>query len=308
MLRSLVVLVAACGSASGFRAGPTVLVPQRSAPVLARAAPPQLSAAPGAARLPERPPRFAALPALVAGTVAALPALALASAGAGGEHLHLGQKVALFFKGAAARVPGTPPPHYSGGGFTRALWARGAAGTGLPDWAILVLVSMLPAIELRGGVPVRRPPHHTRLAARCLSTPSHPGQWQVGNWLGLSPLATFVICVAGNMLPIAPTLLALRSDAVKKARRLGFRLALRLALLALLCLAASLRRRWPCYAQLAAPLLKRAEKKMAGLPSGQSRTLGLALFVGIPAPGTGAPRCSQPRGTARQGRRGRGRL
>jgi len=89
---------------------------------------------------------------------------------------------------------------------------------------------MLPAIELRGGVPV-------------------------GNWMGMSPWTTLAICIVGNMLPIAPTLLALRSDFVKK---------------------------------LAKPLLVRAEKKLAGLPTGQSRTLALALFVGVPAPGTGA--------------------
>jgi len=57
------------------------------------------------------------------------------------------------------------------------------------------------------------------------------------------------------MLPIAPTILALRSAFVKK---------------------------------LAKPLLARAEKKLAGLPTGQSRNLALALFVGVPAPGTGA--------------------
>jgi len=101
---------------------------------------------------------------------------------------------------------------------------------GLPDWAVLALISATPAIELRGGVPV-------------------------GNWMGLSPWVTFVICVVGNMAPIAPMLLALRSTFFKK---------------------------------LAAPLLKRAEKKLAGLPTGQSRTLALALFVGVPAPGTGA--------------------
>ena len=39
---------------------------------------------------------------------------------------------------------------------------------------------------------------------------------------------------------------------------------------------------------MAAPLLKRAESKLAALPSGQSRSLALALFVGVPAPGTGA--------------------
>jgi len=125
----------------------------------------------------------------------------LPSSSAAGEHLHLGQKIALFFR-----------------------------GTGLPDWAILVLVSMLPAVELRGGVPV-------------------------GAWMGIPPLTTFVICVIGNMIPIAPTLLALRSDAVKK---------------------------------VAKPLLDRANKKLANLPTGQSRTLALALFVGVPAPGTGA--------------------
>ena len=79
---------------------------------------------------------------------------------------------------------------------------------------------MAPAVELRGGVPVRRLgpdpgpeprdcPLGPQSAARLLSC-------QVGNWLGLSPLVTFVICVAGNMLPILPTLLALRSEAVKK--------------------------------------------------------------------------------------------
>jgi len=102
--------------------------------------------------------------------------------------------------------------------------------SGLPDWAVLMLISATPAIELRGGVPV-------------------------GNWMGLSPFLTFAICLVGNMAPIAPMLLALRSSFFKK---------------------------------LAAPLLRRAEKKLAGLPTGQSRTLALALFVGVPAPGTGA--------------------
>ena len=128
------------------------------------------------------------------------PSLALAATAAG-EHLHTGQKVALFFQ-----------------------------KSGLPNWAVLMLISATPAIELRGGVPV-------------------------GNWMGISPATTFLICAVGNMAPIAPMLLALRSAFFKK---------------------------------LAAPLLARAEKKLAGLPTGQSRTLALALFVGIPAPGTGA--------------------
>lgn len=128
------------------------------------------------------------------------PSLALASGGAT-EHLHLGEKIALFFQ-----------------------------KSGLPDWAVLMLISATPAVELRGGVPV-------------------------GNWMGISPVATFIICVVGNMLPIAPVLLGLRSPLIKR---------------------------------LAAPLLERANKKLAGLPKGRSRELALALFVGVPAPGTGA--------------------
>ena len=132
-----------------------------------------------------------------------LPAIASAAsaAAAGVEHLHTGQKVALFFR-----------------------------KSGLPDWAVLMLISATPAVELRGGVPV-------------------------GNWMGLPPATTFAICVIGNMLPIAPMILALRSVFFKR---------------------------------LAAPLLKRAEKIRAGLPTGQSRWLTLALFIGVPAPGTGA--------------------
>ncbi len=156
--------------------------------------------------LPTRPPRLVrALPRAASRTAAlfatslVVPGLALAAEAA--EHLHLGQKVALFFQ-----------------------------SFGLPDWLVLTLISATPAIELRGGVPV-------------------------GAWMGLSPWTTLAICVLGNMAPIAPMLLALRSDAVKSAF---------------------------------APLMRRAEKKLAGLPSGQSRTLALALFVGIPAPGTGA--------------------
>ena len=123
------------------------------------------------------------------------PQTVFAASAAGEEHLHLGQKIAIFFQ-----------------------------KSGLPDWAVLMLISATPAIELRGGVPV-------------------------GNWMGLSPWTTFAICAVGNMVPIVPMFLALRSAFIKK---------------------------------LAAPLLARAEKKLAGLPSGQSRALALALFVGVP--------------------------
>tara|TARA_B110001452_G_C15145582_1_gene398823 strand:- start:278 stop:847 length:570 start_codon:yes stop_codon:yes gene_type:complete len=171
-LRSLV-LLGVFTAAAGFHAAAPLLQP-RAAPVALRRPALQLSATAAAAATaapddetrpqPALMPKLRRTAALVAGSVLLTPALALASSAAG-EHLHLGQKIALFFR-----------------------------GTGLPDWAILVLVSMLPAVELRGGVPV-------------------------GAWMGIPPLTTFVICVIGNMIPIAPTLLALRSDAVKKARR-----------------------------------------------------------------------------------------
>jgi len=140
--------------------------------------------------------------AITLGVVAAAPtaAFAASAAAAADEHLHLGQKIALFFQ-----------------------------QTGLPNWAVLMLISAVPAVELRGGVPV-------------------------GNWMGIPPLTTFAICVIGNMVPLVPFFLALRSAFVKK---------------------------------LLKPLLYRAEHKLAGLPKGQSRWLALTLFVGVPAPGTG---------------------
>lgn len=77
--------------------------------------------------------RFAALTvsALAAGLAVAVfapgPATAAVQAAAegAGEHLHVGQKIANFFR-------------------------RG----GLPDWATLMTISAMPVVELRGGVPV----------------------------------------------------------------------------------------------------------------------------------------------------------
>jgi uncharacterized membrane protein len=196
---------------------PAALRPGRAAcararpAALPRAEPPRAAALSSRPQLPHASPRTqrglgplragAARVALSALSLALLPGISLASGVAASEHLHLGQKVALWFQ-----------------------------GLGLPDWAVLACISALPVVELRGGVPV-------------------------GAWMGLSPAPVLVICVLANMAPIAPLLLALRLDAVKK---------------------------------LMAPLLTRAEKKLAGLPAGQSRWLALALFVGLPAPGTGA--------------------
>lgn len=77
------------------------------------------------------------------------------------EHLHIGQKVANYFR-----------------------------SFGLPDLAILALISALPVIELRGAVPV-------------------------GVWMGLPILQVLPVCVAGNMVPIIPLMFLLKNDTLK---------------------------------------------------------------------------------------------
>lgn len=77
------------------------------------------------------------------------------------EHLHLGQKVANYFR-----------------------------RFGLPDLAVLALISAMPVVELRGAIPV-------------------------GLWMGL-PIATVLpICVLGNMLPIVPLMFLLKNKTLK---------------------------------------------------------------------------------------------
>ena len=96
-------------TAAGFRAAHVALPVQQKS---ARCTPLQLCTTP--ARRGSNPaarPWLAA--AVVAGSVVAMPTFALASATSTGEHLHLGQKIALVFK-----------------------------RTGLPDWAVLLLISI----------------------------------------------------------------------------------------------------------------------------------------------------------------------
>jgi uncharacterized membrane protein len=62
----------------------------------------------------------------------------------------------------------------------------------LPDWAILILLSAMPLIEVRGGVPV-------------------------GLWMGMPVRNVMLLCVVGNMIPIPLILGGLRS---KRLRRL----------------------------------------------------------------------------------------
>ena len=83
------------------------------------------------------------------------------------------------------------------------------------------------------------------------------GAIPVGIWLGMPIAKVLPICVLGNMAPIVPLMFLLRNESLKK---------------------------------LMDPILKRAEKKAAGLGVGslEKQWVSLAAFVGIPLPGTGA--------------------
>eukprot|EP00573_Skeletonema_grethae_P000876 CAMPEP_0201687928 /NCGR_PEP_ID=MMETSP0578-20130828/1760_1 /ASSEMBLY_ACC=CAM_ASM_000663 /TAXON_ID=267565 /ORGANISM="Skeletonema grethea, Strain CCMP 1804" /LENGTH=303 /DNA_ID=CAMNT_0048172109 /DNA_START=10 /DNA_END=921 /DNA_ORIENTATION=- len=78
------------------------------------------------------------------------------------EHLHTGQKIANYFR-----------------------------SFGIPDLAILAIISAMPVVELRGAVPV-------------------------GVWMGLPITKVLPVCVLGNMTPIIPLLFLLRNDKLKK--------------------------------------------------------------------------------------------
>lgn len=99
----------------------------------------------------------------------------------------------------------------------------------LPDWAILVILSALPLVELRGGIPV-------------------------GLWMGLSVPQVMLLCILGNMLPIPLILAALRLPKAKA---------------------------------LLQPVLSRAARKTEAIGA-HDRWVGVAAFVGVPLPGTGA--------------------
>lgn len=101
---------------------------------------------------------------------------------------------------------------------------------GISNAMIVFILSAMPVVELRAGVPV-------------------------GFLLGLHPAKIFLLAVAGNMLPVFFLLFVLRLRAVQR---------------------------------VAAPLLNRARQKAAGLANSSSLATGLALFVGVPMPGTGA--------------------
>lgn len=77
------------------------------------------------------------------------------------EHLHAGQNIANYFR-----------------------------SFGIPDLAILAIISAMPVVELRGAVPV-------------------------GVWMDLPIQHVLPVCVLGNMAPIIPILLLLRNDKLK---------------------------------------------------------------------------------------------
>ena len=95
-------------------------------------------------------------------TVLSPPAHAAKAAADTVEHLHTGQKVANFFR-----------------------------SFGIPDLAVLAIISAMPVVELRGAVPV-------------------------GVWMGLPITTILPVCVLGNMTPIVPLMFLLRNDKLKK--------------------------------------------------------------------------------------------
>ena len=74
------------------------------------------------------------------------------------EHLHVGQKIANYFR-----------------------------SFGIPDIAILAMISAMPVVELRGAIPV-------------------------GVWMGLPITTVLAASVLGNMMPIVPLLFLLKNQ------------------------------------------------------------------------------------------------
>mmetsp|Transcript_6423 Transcript_6423/g.9628 ORF Transcript_6423/g.9628 Transcript_6423/m.9628 type:complete len:284 (-) Transcript_6423:24-875(-) len=96
------------------------------------------------------------------------PVKVLACISSAGQKLHVGQKIALYLQ----------------------------SSTRLPDWATIMLISSMPVVELRGGIPV-------------------------GLWMNLPIQKVLFLCVAGNMLPVPLILLALKSNFVQNGLK-GF--------------------------------------------------------------------------------------
>uniref|UniRef100_A0A7S1TLL8 Small multi-drug export protein n=1 Tax=Erythrolobus australicus TaxID=1077150 RepID=A0A7S1TLL8_9RHOD len=109
--------------------------------------------------------------------------------------------------------------------------ANALRSLGFHDVIVLAVLSALPVVELRGGIPV-------------------------GFWMGnMHPLQILVICIIGNCFPIALLMVCLRSRLIER---------------------------------ILAPFLDRARSHIGDLSQKRSPLAALAVFVGVPFPGTGA--------------------
>ena len=77
----------------------------------------------------------------------------------------------------------------------------------------------------------------------------------LGHYLGVGALKTFLLAIVGNLIPLIPTMLLLRLKFVR---------------------------------MIASRFLERARKGADQVSNAKSRVVALAMFVGIPLPGTGA--------------------
>jgi len=112
----------------------------------------------------------------------------------------------------------------------------------LPTPVAIVLIAMLPIFELRGAIPFAYSP-------------------LAGQWGSVHPLATYLLAVFGNLVPVVP-ILTLLGPAERHLRRFG---------------------RVDRFLDW---LFLRTEKRSSLIRRYQA--LGLILFVAIPAPMTGA--------------------
>ncbi|MDP8218827.1 MAG: small multi-drug export protein [Candidatus Theseobacter exili] len=107
---------------------------------------------------------------------------------------------------------------------------------GISEEAVVVLISTLPIVELRGAIPV-------------------------AHWLGINPFIAYLLAIIGNMIPVIPILLLLGPiSSLLSKNRLGKAFF-----------------DW---------FFERTRKKSAAIE--KYETLGLAIFVAIPLPVTGA--------------------
>lgn len=140
---------------------------------------------------------------------------------------HGGRQTTISFSPTSSPKPSFSLTHHESLGEKVAKYLRKAS---VPDALIVFVLSALPVLELRAGVPA-------------------------GFLLGLPAHNTLLLAVVGNLLPIIPLLFLLRLSWVQS---------------------------------VSGRLLVRARALAQNVGNAQSRALSLALFVGVPLPGTGA--------------------